>query len=185
MGKHSAAILAKYRADVLGLCDHCTAHAPYHRQRDRRLVDSWPDALWHLAAVAIVIVERVATFSYFIPTMAALMGSDWLAEEELKAALSRWLFLNHGRHVLTLAGWLAALKATGQLDAETLKSLGVEGLEKGGTTPRGTIPGETQGGLPRGGGNERGGGQRQKAPNGERRSAVYDPGRLRDQIWPL
>jgi hypothetical protein len=29
----------------------------------------------------------------------------------LKASLSQWLMMNHGRHVLTLAGWLAALRA--------------------------------------------------------------------------
>src|SRR4030095_17022782 len=29
----------------------------------------------------------------------------------VKAALSQWQLMNHGRHVLTLAGWLAALEA--------------------------------------------------------------------------
>ncbi|MGH8065581.1 MAG: hypothetical protein ACRERE_10170 [Candidatus Entotheonellia bacterium] len=33
----------------------------------------------------------------------------WLAE--VKATLSQWLLFNHGRHVLTLSGWLMALKA--------------------------------------------------------------------------
>ena len=59
----------------------------------------------------IVIVERVATFSYFIPTMVRLMSIEGLADGDVKAALSQWQLMNHGRHVLTLAGWLAALKA--------------------------------------------------------------------------
>lgn len=66
---------------------------------------------WYLAAVCIVIVERIATFSYFIPTMAGLVGSQSAVDADVQATLSQWLFVNHGRHVLTLAGWLAALKA--------------------------------------------------------------------------
>jgi hypothetical protein len=34
-----------------------------------------------------------------------------LPEKEISARLSQWLFFNHGRHILTLAGWLVALKA--------------------------------------------------------------------------
>ncbi len=79
------------------------------------LVAAWMDRgprhyLW-LAAVAIVVVERIATFSYFIPTMVGLQGTEGLPEAEVRAALSQWLFLDYGRHVLNLAGWLAALKA--------------------------------------------------------------------------
>lgn len=70
-----------------------------------------PMRFWWLAAVCIVIIERIATFSYFIPTMVRLMGSDAMAEADVRAGLSQWLLMNHGRHVLTLAGWLAALKA--------------------------------------------------------------------------
>ena len=39
------------------------------------------------------------------------MSTEGLADGDIKAALSQWLQMNHGRHVLTLAGWLAALKA--------------------------------------------------------------------------
>jgi hypothetical protein len=70
-----------------------------------------PMRFWYLAAVCIVIVERVATFLYFIPTMVRLMSTEDLSDIHVKAALSQWLLMNHGRHVLTLAGWLAALKA--------------------------------------------------------------------------
>jgi hypothetical protein len=43
--------------------------------------------------------------------MVWLQGIEGLPEAEVQAALSQWLFLDYGRHVLTLAGWLAALKA--------------------------------------------------------------------------
>ena len=79
------------------------------------LIAAWltqgPMRPWYLAAVCIVIVERIATFSYFIPTMVGLMGTEGLADADVKATLSQWRLMNHGRHVLTLAGWLAALKA--------------------------------------------------------------------------
>jgi len=70
-----------------------------------------PIRFWYLLAVGIIIVERLATFSYFIPTMARLMGTEDLPQEDVMAALSQWLLINHGRHLLTFAGWLAALRA--------------------------------------------------------------------------
>lgn len=70
-----------------------------------------PGHRWHLAAVGIIVIERVATFSYFIPTMVRLMGSDATAQSDVAATLSQWLLVNHGRHALTLAGWLCALRA--------------------------------------------------------------------------
>jgi hypothetical protein len=79
------------------------------------LVAAWreqgPRRYWWLGAVAITIAERSATFSYFIPTMIRLMGTEDLPEAEVKATLSQWRRRNYGRHVLTLAAWLAALKA--------------------------------------------------------------------------
>ena len=64
---------------------------------------------WWLSAAAIAFLERLVTFSYFIPTMIRLMTSE-LLEPEVKATLSQWLLFNHGRHVLTFAAWLMALK---------------------------------------------------------------------------
>ncbi len=79
------------------------------------LVAAWrdrgPRRYWWLGAVAIIVVERIATFAYFIPTMVWLQGTEALPQAEVQAALSQWLLLDYGRHVLTLAGWLAALKA--------------------------------------------------------------------------
>jgi len=74
-------------------------------------LDKGPRRYWWLGADAIIFVERIATFSYFIPTMLWLMGAEDLPQPEVNAALSQWLLLDYGRHVLTLAGWLAALKA--------------------------------------------------------------------------
>jgi hypothetical protein len=74
-------------------------------------LDRGPRRYWWLSAAAIVVVERIATFSYFIPTMLWLQGTEGLPEAEVQATLSQWLFLDYSRHVLTLAGWLAALKA--------------------------------------------------------------------------
>jgi Domain of unknown function (DUF1772) len=73
-------------------------------------LDSSPRRKWWLGAAGIVLLERVATFSYFIPTMIGLTSSE-LPESEVRATLSQWLFFNHGRHVFTLSGWLMALKA--------------------------------------------------------------------------
>jgi hypothetical protein len=79
------------------------------------LVAAWlergPRRNWWLGASAISVVERIATFSYFIPTMLWLQGTEDLSEAAVQAALSQWLLLDYGRHVLTLGAWLAALKA--------------------------------------------------------------------------
>ena len=79
------------------------------------LVAAWlhrgPGRYWWLGAVTIIVVERVVTFAYFIPTMLWLQGTEGLSEAQVQETLSHWLFLDYGRHILTLAGWLAALKA--------------------------------------------------------------------------
>jgi hypothetical protein len=73
--------------------------------------DQGPRRYWWLGALAITIAERSATFSYFIPTLIRLTGTEDLPEAEVKATLSQWRRRNYGRHVLTLGAWLAALKA--------------------------------------------------------------------------
>jgi hypothetical protein len=78
------------------------------------LIAAWMDESrrrkWWLGAATIIFIERIATFSYFIPTMIGLTTST-LPDAEVKATLSQWLYFNHGRHVLTFTGWLLALKA--------------------------------------------------------------------------
>ena len=64
---------------------------------------------WWLAAALTVLADRVLTFTYFIPTMVRLMNA---ADSPASVALAtRWWNLNYVRHVIVLAGWLAALKA--------------------------------------------------------------------------
>ncbi len=69
------------------------------------LIAAWLDKSvrrkWWLSAVFIVLIERLTTFSYFIPAMLNLAASD-LPHAEIAARLSQWLFFNHARHLLTL-----------------------------------------------------------------------------------
>jgi hypothetical protein len=66
---------------------------------------------WWLAAAAMALLDRAFTFSYFVPTMLKLMREDGLAESPATAVALQWVKLNHVRHVIVLAAWLAALKA--------------------------------------------------------------------------
>lgn len=63
-----------------------------------------------LTSVVITACERAATFSYFIPTMVGLMGRSTL-DPEVLASLNQWMTLNYGRHILTFAAWIFALRA--------------------------------------------------------------------------
>ncbi len=62
---------------------------------------------WWLATAALVLLERVGTFAYFIPTAVKLMRGD----EGASPRAARWTRLNRIRIALNLAGWLVALKA--------------------------------------------------------------------------
>jgi hypothetical protein len=68
------------------------------------------DEWWFIAAI-ITLVERIGTFSFFIPTAIKLMKSDELPQQKSAAMATRWLSFNYIREALTLMGWLAALKA--------------------------------------------------------------------------
>jgi hypothetical protein len=70
-----------------------------------------PDRSWWFAAALVVLMERIATFAYFIPTMVRLQRGSGMPDEETLATLAQWTWLNYGRHVLTLAGWLIAMRA--------------------------------------------------------------------------
>ena len=79
------------------------------------LVVAWqsqePRREWWLGAVVITLVERIATFSYFIPTIIRLMHAEVLAPAKAEAMASQWIALNHVRTAFALTGWLVALKA--------------------------------------------------------------------------
>jgi|RhiMethySRZTD1v2_1073278.scaffolds.fasta_scaffold701152_1 hypothetical protein len=79
------------------------------------LVVAWqshgPRHDWWLGAAVITLVERIATFAYFIPTALRLMRADALPAPEAAGLASRWIALNHARAALALIGWLAALRA--------------------------------------------------------------------------
>ena len=79
------------------------------------LVAAWqaqgPRRAWWLTAVLVILVERGATFGYFIPTMLRLQRDPPLSETPVRATLARWARLNYLRNALTLVAWVAALKA--------------------------------------------------------------------------
>ena len=79
------------------------------------LIVAWqsqgPRHKWWLGAVVITLLERIATFSYFIPTALRLMGADAVPSGKVQAMASQWLALNRVRAALALIAWLAALRA--------------------------------------------------------------------------
>jgi hypothetical protein len=79
------------------------------------LVAAWhtPDAIgsWWLGAALVTFVERIMTFAYFIPGMLKLQRGQVSPQSKVKAAATRWAKLNYVRSALSLAAWVAALKA--------------------------------------------------------------------------
>lgn len=79
------------------------------------LAVAWPvhDARhsWWFVAASITLVERIMTFSYFIPTALKLMRAETLPESAAERMAAQWAHLNYIRAALTLVGWVAALKA--------------------------------------------------------------------------
>jgi len=69
-----------------------------------------PGRDWWLTAALVILVERIATFSYFIPTMLRLQRAA-MPQAEIAARLTQWARLNYLRSALTLIAWVAALKA--------------------------------------------------------------------------
>jgi hypothetical protein len=65
--------------------------------------------LW-LGAVTVVLIERIATFAYFIPALVRLQRQGAPAAA-VDAAASRWVTLNDVRTGVYLAAWVTALQA--------------------------------------------------------------------------
>lgn len=78
------------------------------------LVFAWqsrgPRHDWWMGAAVVTLVERIGTFSYFIPTALKLMRAETMPPARVGAMASRWMALNHIRATLALIGWFAALK---------------------------------------------------------------------------
>ena len=70
-----------------------------------------PARAWWLTAAIVTLVERAATFGYFIPTIIRLQRKPTLTQTAVRRALARWVRLNYVRNTLTLVAWIAALKA--------------------------------------------------------------------------
>jgi len=58
----------------------------------------------------IALIERIATFSYFIPTALRLMRAEALPSATVEAMASQWMALDRVRAAFVLIAWLAALR---------------------------------------------------------------------------
>lgn len=79
------------------------------------LVLAWqseqPGHTWWLAAALITLLERIGTFSFFIPTIIRLQTADRLTSPQVSRLIGRWIGVNYIRNALTLLAWGAALMA--------------------------------------------------------------------------
>lgn len=66
---------------------------------------------WWVAGAAIVLLERIGTFCFFIPTAIRLQRSKSLPAAKTSAMVLRWTRLNYLRNALTFAAMLLLLKA--------------------------------------------------------------------------
>ena len=72
---------------------------------------------WWLGSSVAALADRAFTFSYFIPTMIALMGGGMSPTGAIDAA-RQWETLNYARHAILLLAWLLALKAFAEFHRE-------------------------------------------------------------------
>lgn len=73
-----------------------------------------PVRTWWLAAALAALLDRVLTFTYFIPTMIKLMRGDF-PEGAAVTKARQWARLGYVRHAATLVAWLAAVHSLGLL----------------------------------------------------------------------
>lgn len=85
------------------------------------LIVAWkstgPNRPWWLGAAVTALVDRIFTFSYFVPTMARLISDENMPQAQAVATAVRWGQLNYLRHAIVLIAWLLALKAFSMLGA--------------------------------------------------------------------
>jgi hypothetical protein len=93
----------------------CVTTVPLTLLTLANLILAWrargPIRLWWLGAAVVALIDRVFTFTYFVPTMVNLMSDESLSQAQAVATASRWGQLNYLRHVVVLVAWLLALKA--------------------------------------------------------------------------
>ncbi|VTR91061.1 Uncharacterized protein OS=Mycobacterium phlei RIVM601174 GN=MPHLEI_00385 PE=4 SV=1 [Gemmata massiliana] len=71
-----------------------------------------PAQPWWLFSSVLFIVESIATYAYFVPTMLSFMHrADTYTTEQLTRAVSRWCSLSTLRLWAAIPAWLAAVKA--------------------------------------------------------------------------
>lgn len=70
-----------------------------------------PRNWWWLVAAAVMLVERLATLGYFIPTAIRLLRPQTGVRGRASTMAARWTQLNVVRALVSLAGWLFALRA--------------------------------------------------------------------------
>lgn len=64
-----------------------------------------------LAAAGVILLERIATFTYFMPSLQRLQEDEFLRPEAARVMVSWWILLNWMRNLTYAACWLAALLA--------------------------------------------------------------------------
>ena len=110
MGQPTALRLAEYRPLVLVLRDDCPAYVSGVCKPHRCLVRQKCKTQMVVEHGIHCLDREAYNLLLFIPAMLNLAASN-LPHAEIAARLSQWLFFNHARHLLTLTGWLMALKA--------------------------------------------------------------------------
>lgn len=65
---------------------------------------------WWMTAAAVILVERIATFAYFIPAILKLQRAT-PGDLTVNSSVSRWIALNYFRLTFLFIGWLASLRA--------------------------------------------------------------------------
>ena len=67
---------------------------------------------WWLISSIIIVIERIFTFSYFIPKGLKLQqGTESISKPQLKRMATQWNHLNYIRLTITLIAWILALEA--------------------------------------------------------------------------
>ncbi len=66
-------------------------------------------AFWLIASL-IVLVERILTFSFFIPTIIKLQRNKNMTDDQINKKISLWIGMNYVRNILTLLSWILILQ---------------------------------------------------------------------------